>query len=114
MIFSRGDMVLVSFPFTDLSAQKQRPALVISSTRFNAQSADVILLGITSQVAKEPAQSNYNLTLDEQQTAGLPKPSMIRAAKVVTLNQGLIRKTIGRLPAQTVDQIVAKLDEVIK
>ena len=114
MIFSRGDVVLVPFPFTDLTAQKQRPALVISSTHFNAHSFDIILLGITSQVAKDLAQSNYNLTSDEQQKAGLPKPSMVKAAKVVTLNQTLIRKTIGQLPAQTVDQIVAKLDAVIK
>ena len=114
MIFSRGDVVLVPFPFTDLTAQKQRFALVISSNNFNAHSADIILLGITSQVEGDPAQGDYNLTSDEQQKAGLPKPSAVKAAKVVTLNQSLIRKTIGRLPAPTVDHIVAKLDAVIK
>ena len=114
MSFERGDVVLVPFPFTDLTTHKQRPALVISSKYFNAHSADIILLGITSQVGKNPAQSDYNLTSDEQRQAGLPKPSVVKAAKVATLNQALIRKTLGRLPAKTVDHIITKLDAIIK
>jgi mRNA interferase MazF len=48
MSFERGDVVLVPFPFTDLTTHKQQPALVISSNDFNARSADIILVGITS------------------------------------------------------------------
>lgn len=114
MSFNRGDVVLVPFPFTDLTTQKQRPALVISSNDFNSSSLDVILLGITSQIPKEVAQSDYYLTSDEQQRAGLPKPSIVKAAKVVTLSQSLIRKAIGRLPVRTVDQVVTKLETIIK
>lgn len=114
MSFNRGDVVLVPFPFTDLTTQKQRPALVISSNDFNSYSLDVILLGITSQIPKDVAQSDYYLTSDEQQRAGLPKPSIVKAAKVVTLSQNLIRKAIGRLLVRTVDQVVTKLEAIIK
>ncbi len=114
MSFNRGDVVLVPFPFTDLTTQKQRPALVISSNDFNSSSLDVILLGITSQIPRAVAQSDCYLTSDEQQRAGLPKPSIVKAAKVVTLSQSLIRKAIGRLPVQTVDQVVTKLEAIIK
>jgi len=113
MSFNRGDVVLVPFPFTDLTTHKQRPALVISSNQFNSSSADVILVGITSQFPRDLAQSDYRLTPDEQQTAGLPRPSMVKSAKVVTLNQALVRRMLGRLPGETVNQIVSKLDAII-
>jgi mRNA-degrading endonuclease toxin of MazEF toxin-antitoxin module len=113
MGFDRGDVVLVPFPFTDLTTQKQRPGLVISSKSFNDSSPDAILLAITSQVPAELQDADYRLSVDEQQKGGLPKPSVVKAAKVVTLSQALIRKTLGRLPVETVDQIVRKLVSVI-
>ena len=113
MSCNRGDVVLVPFPFTDLSTQKQRPALVISSNSFNASSADTILLGITSQIPKSLAESDYHLTSDEQKQAGLPKPSLVKATKVVTLSQALIRRTVGQLPSPTVNRLVEKLTKAI-
>jgi mRNA interferase MazF len=105
--------VLVPFPFTDLTTQKQRPGLVISSKGFNDSSPDAILVAITSQVPKDLQHSDYPLSLDEQKKGGLPKSSVVKATKVVTLSQALIRKTLGRLPAETVDQIVGKLVSII-
>jgi mRNA-degrading endonuclease toxin of MazEF toxin-antitoxin module len=113
MTYDRGDVVLVPFPFTDLTTQKQRPGLVVSSRRFNDSSADAILLAITSQVPAELLDTDYRLSVDEQQKGGLPRPSVVKAAKVVTLSQTLIRKTLARLPGETVDQIVSKLISVI-
>jgi len=42
--YRRGDIVLVSFPFTDLSSSKRRPALVISPDAFNKQGEDLAVL----------------------------------------------------------------------
>jgi mRNA-degrading endonuclease toxin of MazEF toxin-antitoxin module len=96
--------MLCWFPFlSDLTTQKQRPGLVISSN-FNDSSPDAILLAITSQVPKDLQHSDYPLNLDKQKKGGLPKPLIVKATKVVTLSQALIRKMLGRLPAETVDQ----------
>lgn len=46
-----GDDVLVGFPFTNLQAIKQRPAVVISGSGYQQNRADVILMAITSQIA---------------------------------------------------------------
>ena len=44
----RGDVVLVPFPFTDLSDTKRRPALILSSGAYNEATGDVIIAQITS------------------------------------------------------------------
>ena len=48
--YKRGDVVLVPFPFTDLSSAKHRPALVISADALNSMRDDVLVAAITSQV----------------------------------------------------------------
>ncbi len=48
--YKRGDIVLVPFPFTDLSSSKRRPALVVSPDWFNSSNQDLVLVGITSQI----------------------------------------------------------------
>lgn len=114
MGFNRGEVVLVPFPFTDLSTQKQRPALVISSKDFNDASSDAILLAITSQIPRESQPSDYQLSPEEQRKAGLPRPYLVKAGKVVTLSQALVRKTVGRVPEETVDRIVKKLVSIVR
>jgi mRNA interferase MazF len=50
MQFNFGDVVLVPFPFTDQSAFKKRPAVVISSAAYNTHRRDIVILAITSQL----------------------------------------------------------------
>ena len=78
--YKRGDVVLVPFPFTDLSSSKRRPALIISSDSFNASNQDVILVAITSQIGNIP----HSIPVDENDfiDGKLPKPLIIRVAKV--------------------------------
>jgi mRNA interferase MazF len=51
--YKRGDIVLVSFPFTDLSSSKRRPALVVSPDAFNETTSDLVLAAITSQISED-------------------------------------------------------------
>jgi mRNA interferase MazF len=48
--FSVGDVVLVPFPFTDQSGAKKRPAVLVSSSGYNANRRDIVIMAITSQV----------------------------------------------------------------
>ena len=48
--FERGDIVIIPFPFTDLSSVKQRPVLVLSNNSYNTSCEDFIVCGITSNV----------------------------------------------------------------
>ena len=53
--YKRGDVVLLPFPFTDLSSSKRRPALVISPDAFNDQMQDLVVAAIASQLAADHA-----------------------------------------------------------
>jgi len=97
------------FPFTDLTTIKQRPALVVSSDAFNARQRDVMVVAITSQVPPTVGLEEYRLSSDDQRAAGLPKPSVVKCGKLLTIDQRLIRKVLGRLPPQTLGQIKQQL-----
>ena len=50
--YEKGDVILVPFPFSNQSAVKKRPAIVISSNAYNKISSDVVIMAITSQIEK--------------------------------------------------------------
>jgi mRNA interferase MazF len=104
--YKRGQVVLVPFPFTDLTSVKQRPALVISSDKSNALRHDVIVLAITSQIPAQLSPDEMIVPTPELSFWGLPKPSMIKMAKIFTIHQGLIRKTLGKAPNATLETIL--------
>ena len=95
-LITRGDMVLVPFPFTDLSTTKRRPAVVLWA---DPRQADFALAFISSQhvsnigigeVALLPTHPEFPLT-------GLSAPSKISATKLVTLARVLLRRWLERL-----------------
>jgi mRNA interferase MazF len=92
--YNFGDVILVPFPFTDQSQSKQRPAVVVSSARYNNERPDLVLMAITSQVRTPPAFGE--ISVRDWQAAGLLKPSAIKPV-LATLDQRLVRKTLGCL-----------------
>ena len=57
--YNPGDVVLIPFPFTDLSTVKQRPAIILSSLAFNQRHQDAILAAITSHVPEVLTSDEY-------------------------------------------------------
>ena len=111
--FSQGDVVLVPFPFTDLSAIKQRPALVLSPDRSNEVRPDLVVAAITSQIPTTPGDDEVLLSGNELKEAGLPKPSIIKLGKIFTI-QGLIRKKIGHVSDSKRGEILEKLMQFLR
>lgn len=74
--FSFGDVLLVPFPFTDQSDTKKRPAVVVSSGRYNAGRRDIVIMAITSQV-RMPLGHGEAMVVDWQ-GAGLVKESVFK------------------------------------
>ncbi len=104
-----GDVVLLPFPFTDLSTIKQRPAVVISSSRFNKTHSDIVVAAITSHIAGTVFKTDYRIPKDDQIHGGLPKPSLVKCSKVVTIDQRLIRKKLGSFSEETTVKILKEV-----
>jgi mRNA interferase MazF len=107
--FKRGDIILVPFPFTVLSSAKQRPVLVVSSDALNAASDDLLVAAITSQVPPKPATGEFMIPSGDLAACGLPKPSVVRLAKLAALHRRLVIKRIGSMPEPVLSQILADI-----
>ena len=110
--YKRGDVVLVPFPFTDLSTTKRRPALVVSSDEFNATRDDVIVVAITSQLPAVLLYDEHAISPGDLGLCGLPKPSIVKLSKIVTLHQQLVLKRIGALPPASLLALLHKIRQL--
>jgi mRNA interferase MazF len=91
-MYQKGDIVLLPFPFTDLSATKTRPAVVVSVEGFQRATGDFTVAMVTSV----PRTTPYDYELQDWQAARLLRPSWVRA-KLATLDPALVRYKPGRL-----------------
>ncbi|MDP2823192.1 MAG: type II toxin-antitoxin system PemK/MazF family toxin [Sulfuritalea sp.] len=110
MAHSFGDVVLVPFPFTDQSGAKKRPAVIVSSSGYNAGRRDLVIMAITSQV-RTPLGFGEALIADWQ-AAGLIKPSVLKPV-VTTIEQGLVVRTLGALSAADLRTLRETIVQVI-
>ena len=83
--FVKGDVVIVPFPFSDLSQSKRRPALVIA----DLDGDDLILCQITSQANKD--QQAISITDDDFQSGGLKQISNVRPNRLFTMVSSIAR-----------------------
>lgn len=98
--YRQGDTLLVPFPFTDQSAVKQRPAVVLSSEDYNARHRDLILAPITSVLSPAPDE----VTLADWQGEGLLKPSAVKPI-LSSFDTSLVRRHLGRLSERDLTQV---------
>jgi len=93
MIYKKWDIILIPFPFTDLTTTKRRPGLIISPEEYN-KGQDILIAYITSKLDREKRIGDY--LIEKWKESHLPKPSMIRM-KFATIDQSIIIKKLGRL-----------------
>jgi mRNA interferase MazF len=109
--FSRGDVVLTRFPFTDLAGASVRPALVVSD---GAVGQDLVLTAISSVVrgSLPPTDLLIDTTHPEFSATGLRVASVIRLHRLVTVEQSVVVRRLGKIGAivqQDVDQRLRQL-----
>src|SRR5215207_11344560 len=90
--YSKNEVILVRYPFSNLSGSKVRPAIVVNASH---TSQDVIIVPLTSRVS---ALLAGEFVLADWRGAGLNVASVVKRG-LYTVHQGLVIKSIGGLSA---------------
>lgn len=106
MTYKKWDIVLIPFPFTDVSTTKKRPGLVISPQEIIEDSHDCVIVFMTSKIDSTKRLGDY--LIREWEKSDLPKPTLIRM-KFATISTTIIIKKIGRLHQADIDGFNQKL-----
>jgi len=105
-----GDIVLVSFPFTDQSTTKKRPALIVSSDSYNRQRPDIIIMAVTSQMRS--AAYFGDVSVENWKQAGLLKPSVIKPI-FTTIEKGLVLRKLGHMGEKDLSALQEALKTIL-
>jgi mRNA interferase MazF len=97
------EIILINFPFFDLTGTKVRPALVVSSNRYNQNNLDAVVLAITSNLS--PHAYKILIEIHDLENGSLPLKSAIRVDKPFSFLQSKVLKIQAKVT-------IAKLKEV--
>jgi len=106
--FVKGDVVVIPFPFSDLSASKRRPALVLADLAGN----DILLCQITSRCPDE----KYAVLLKTTDfvSGTLPVNSFIRPARIFTADKNIIVRTAGTVSNEIITKTIDEIVNILK
>ena len=110
MSVSRGDIVLVDYPFSDRTGSKVRPALVVQADTLNRRITDTILAAVSRSTHRaSPTQLLIDISTPEGSGTGLRQDSMIQCENLLTYDQRLVIAKIGQLAPSLLPRIQACL-----
>lgn len=103
--YNQHEIVLVPFPYSDLSTAKKRPVLIVSNDVYNRQFEDVVVCVITSNRFSD----GYSVPLenDDLEMGVLPESSVVKAHKLFTVHQGSILKKFSVVKPEYFEQVVS-------
>lgn len=110
-MISQRDIVLLSFPFSDLQSSKVRPAIVLSNDRYNRSSDDFVAVPVTSNL--KLSDHAVLITNSELESGNLIVDSKVKVDRVFSVSQQLVRMKIGRVKRGIHGEIVKLLFELL-
>ncbi|MEK6817467.1 MAG: type II toxin-antitoxin system PemK/MazF family toxin [Nanoarchaeota archaeon] len=106
--FVAGDIIVVSFPFSDLSLTRKRPALVLS----DIEGDDIVICEITSRMRKD----NYFVSLENKdlEFGELKTKSIIRPNRLLTIHKNKVNYKFGKIKDQKLKEVIEKIKIIFK
>lgn len=112
-MYDQREIILVPFPYSDLSSEKRRPVLIVSNNDYNRRYDDVVVVVISSNIRSDDKYSV--LFSNEDLDYGiLPEKSKIKAHKLFTINKKKIVKKFSIINKDKFKDVNKKLAELFK
>ena len=107
-MFSQGEVVLIPFPYSDLSMSKKRPALIISNEKMNKMQDKICCL-VTTKFHRE----DLSISERDLEEGSLPFSSYIKAHRIFTINENIIIKKLCKINNKLHNSVIKKLNEYL-
>ena len=111
-MISQRDIVLISFPFSDLKSSKVRPVLVLSNDKYNRKFEDFIAVPLTTNVKSR----DYSVLITNKnlEKGRLIIDSNVKIDRIFSINKNLVRMNIGKINKDTYTKIKKILSDLIE
>ena len=111
-MYKQREIVLVPFPYSDLSSVKRRPVLVVSNNHYNNSYPDILVCVITSNLFKD----EYSVTLrnEDLEMGLLPEQSVLKCHKLFAIEQSKILKRFSILNEEKFVEAINLLSKLIR
>lgn len=110
MMYKQGNILLIPFPFSDLSSTKKRPVLVLSNADYNQSHKDIVVAAITSNVTERDYL--VLITTGDLDEGQLRVESGVRADKIYTFSQQIVVKKFGHIKPEKMNEVRDELNRL--
>ena len=112
IMYNQREIVLVPFPYSNLSSFKRRPVLIVSNNDYNKKFQDILVAVITSNLYKD--EYSVSINNEDLELGMLPEQSIIKCHKLFTIEQRQVLKRFSILNETKFDEIIIFLNKLIK
>jgi mRNA interferase MazF len=106
-MYKQGTVILTPFPFTDLSDEKVRPAVIVSKGLIGGE---VVVVFITS---KTKVSGPYTVTISPSSENGLRLPSVVVCSKIATISKKIVLGELGTLSEKNTNEVLKSIRVVL-
>ncbi len=112
MKVKQREIILINFPFSDLTGTKVRPALVISNDNYNQTNLDAVVLAITSNLSL----NSYKIIIESQdlERGSLPVKSAIRVDKPFSILQSKVLKIQAKVTPEILQEVKLIIQQLLE
>ena len=108
MMFEQKDIILIPFPYSDLTSIEKRPALIISNEKIN-KNQDRICCLVTTKSHKD----DLDITRDSFKEGSLPFRSFIKPHRIFTIHEKIIIKKLCSIDEKLYNKVILKINSYI-